>query len=223
MPVNIVDVSTFEDPIVAPAGADVRDSASVRTIAQGLANRTRYLKNEHDRVAGYVGGSAGADEWVYDAPRSRSILLPLCTGNPGGSGWTFSTISGLWSSAADNSRLMFPLPLPHGAELVELFAFVTPGTVRSTASDRVRIGFTRSVLSNTLPPAPSAADIQLGDTDDGTTDPQGIAFTPGSPIAVDKLGAESTYNGWIDSGDTGSADSLWGFGLTFLDPGPRNY
>lgn len=223
MPINIIDVDEFTDPITAPAGADPANAASVVDPIQKLANRTRYLKNEHDRVAGYVGGANGSGEWVYDSPRLRSVLLPLATGNAGESGWLFSTISGLWTSAADNKRLMFPLPLPHGAELVDLFAFVTPGTARATPSDRVRIGFTRNVLSNTLPPAPGAADIQLGGTDDGTTNPQVIVFTPASPIVVDKHGAESTYNGWVDSGDTGSGDSLWGFGMTFLDPGPRNF
>lgn len=50
MPTNIVDVSTFTDPIVGPASGDPRTAASVVTMGQGLANRTRLLKDLLDNA-----------------------------------------------------------------------------------------------------------------------------------------------------------------------------
>lgn len=45
MPQNIIDVSTFTDPIVAPVDGDPAAAASVVTAIQGLANRTAWLED----------------------------------------------------------------------------------------------------------------------------------------------------------------------------------
>lgn len=51
MPQNIIDVSTFTDPIVAPVDGDAAIGASVLAGFQGLTNRTRYIE---DQLAGLV-------------------------------------------------------------------------------------------------------------------------------------------------------------------------
>ena len=58
MPVNITDVDQFTDPIVGPADSDPADRTYVMTIAQGLANRTRYIHNR----GGYGGLSSGGGD-----------------------------------------------------------------------------------------------------------------------------------------------------------------
>ena len=47
MPTNVSDVDAWTDPVVAPSGGDLRRSESVLQPVQHLANRTRYLLNEH--------------------------------------------------------------------------------------------------------------------------------------------------------------------------------
>src|SRR5690606_38467427 len=105
---------------------------------QGLANRTRWL---YERLIARLGGADGSGEWAYPTPRPRTTVVNLATGNAGTSGWTYSGVSGLWTSAADNGRLAFPIDLPSGAELTGIYAHVDPGTARPTTGDRVRIGY----------------------------------------------------------------------------------
>lgn len=45
MPLDFTDTDTFTDPIVGPADSDPADATYVRTIGQGLSNRTRNLRN----------------------------------------------------------------------------------------------------------------------------------------------------------------------------------
>lgn len=57
MPQNITDVDEFTDPIVMPADADPANLTYITTLTQGLANRTRNLRN----VYGAYGGLCIAD------------------------------------------------------------------------------------------------------------------------------------------------------------------
>jgi len=50
MPSNITDVDAFTDPIVAPADGDSANAATFQAAPQGLANRTRNLKNRVDVI-----------------------------------------------------------------------------------------------------------------------------------------------------------------------------
>lgn len=45
MPGNITDSDTFSDPIVHPTDGDAVNGAGIELVAQGLANRTRWLLN----------------------------------------------------------------------------------------------------------------------------------------------------------------------------------
>ncbi len=54
MPVNITDVDAFTDPVQAPTSGDSKTSYGfLRTAIQGVANRTRNLKNRIDPITGY--------------------------------------------------------------------------------------------------------------------------------------------------------------------------
>jgi hypothetical protein len=48
MPQNITDVSTFTDPIQSVQDGDAANAANFKLAPQGLANRTRHLKNRVD-------------------------------------------------------------------------------------------------------------------------------------------------------------------------------
>jgi len=51
MSTNLTETDAFPTPVVAPTGADVRNSASVRTPLQSLTSRTAYLRKRHRELA----------------------------------------------------------------------------------------------------------------------------------------------------------------------------
>lgn len=55
MPRNIVDQDLFTDPIVAPDDGDPANSLTIGAPSQGLANRTRNLKNRVDAHDSSIG------------------------------------------------------------------------------------------------------------------------------------------------------------------------
>jgi hypothetical protein len=59
MPQNITDVATFTLPIVAPASGDPETAASVLTMGQGLANRTRLASNQIAAINASIGAASG--------------------------------------------------------------------------------------------------------------------------------------------------------------------
>jgi hypothetical protein len=107
MPVNITDVDTFTDPIVAPADSDPADRTYVLTIAQGLANRTRSLVNR------YGTDNVPLLSPVPDITRVLSLLGgKSLTTTPGGvPHWDLvSSVSGYrFESTANDGDILFPV------------------------------------------------------------------------------------------------------------------
>lgn len=103
MPTNITDVDTFTDPIQVPVDTEPADQAAFALAPQGLANRTRNLKNVTDdhetRIddletdVGNIDSAnhtwsgtntfstnpqlGGSTELVYSSARARSKVIPL--------------------------------------------------------------------------------------------------------------------------------------------------
>lgn len=123
MPKNLTDTSAFTDPIVVPVDSDPRNSASVETGFQGLANRTRYLLNQLETDGALevnispidgLQGEVGVSEWDYGAG----------VGDPS------------VDSAANGSELYFDLAkyLPAGATVTDIEVMVDEGAARSLGS-----------------------------------------------------------------------------------------
>lgn len=70
MTANITDVDIFTDPIVVPVDGEPDDQAAFALAPQGLANRTRNLKNRVD---------AGSEYARYGVAFSGSVLDGLAT------------------------------------------------------------------------------------------------------------------------------------------------
>ena len=132
MPIDIVDLSTFTAPVVAPVdGVDNADAASiVPNGIQRLADRTRYLADR-------LGGAAGAAEWLYGdgtavaAPKTRTRLLSPFMFTEGASAVAAAQY---WSVAASGAR-------------------PTAGFVRTSQANFARLACD---LSTILPPGASA-------------------------------------------------------------------
>lgn len=171
MPVNIVDVSTFTDPIVAPADSDPADRTYVLTIAQGLANRTRFLNDKYD-VVGRVLLPSGA---VFD--KYFSLLDAVAI-----SGWN-TTNSFEWVSTANAAEMVWEIR-PHFSPLAvisQIGVLVDPGAARApggsyTIGDTMQIELRKSVHVFTVGTPTRTVSTHDTDEDDGTSNLQWAWF-----------------------------------------------
>lgn len=86
MPINIIDVDEFTDPITAPAGADPANAASVVDPIQKLANRTRHLLNR--ALSGYALSRVVVYEasGIWTKPDGVRAVRVIVVGGGGGGG-----------------------------------------------------------------------------------------------------------------------------------------
>jgi hypothetical protein len=226
MPVNIIDVSTFTDPVTAPAGGDVRNAASVVDPVQKLANRTRWLKNRIDGIAPQTGPNEG--EIVYPTPiagRTRvwghGSFLPDAPAN-----WD-RTIAGAggglaYAPTADAAAGHFCIDgLPAGCTVTRVDVLIGTSSTR-TGTNRWRALLYVAALGFSVP---TATLTQIGTTLDdggGATGLDVISFTgltQSIDTSQDLVVAIIGPTGSIPSVD----DKLYGVRVTFTDPGPRNF
>lgn len=247
MPTNLTDVDTFTAPISVPAAGDNRTAASVETPLQGLANRTRNLKNRLDGIdaanhtwsgtntfsaspvfsAGIATPGINLDhasnEYAYLTPRARTVMLPLPSGAADSADWR-PYGDGRWLSvgpAATYVKVVVPIYLPNAAT----FTAVRIGVQNTTgAGIGVKATVYGAQANKTTPSSGSAvavAGIALG----GTT--VGAASSAVIPLVLAGGGTEvvsnagTSYHIAIEAGDPGLF--LWWVEVQFTDPGPRNY
>lgn len=206
MPVNITDVSTFTDPIVAPADADPADRTYVVTIAQGLSNRTRKLWD-------MVGGAPG-DKTIY--------IGPTCAR------YHSSWVQGIFAyaqSGANDAALHVDLAdfLPSGAVLKEVHALVKPGAARA-GGDRMLMKVFRQDL--TAFPGADPTLTQLGvDQEDGGGNTRQLISQAGLTETIDRDVNAVTLQ--LQAGNTGGTggqeDRFYALKIVFTDPGPRSF
>jgi hypothetical protein len=196
MPVNITDVDTFTDPIVAPADSDPADRTYVITIAQGLANRTRWLKNLVDIITPRF----DANDVVQLSPAlDTRRTLALSSGQPlspsGSPHWEYILASGTyrWRSLVNAGEVHFPInpaieavSIDGGSTtygtiaIVSASVFWTPGAAR-TGVNRPAI----SLVSQTITAgAPAATLHATANGDASTTTAHTTTVTPASPITM---------------------------------------
>ena len=232
MPINIIDVDEFTDPITAPAGADPANAASVVDPIQKLANRTRHIKNRLDLLDVQVDNG----EWIYPTPKSRTVVIPVTAWQTGldtdGSfnqpaTWDFfprldyaiaskGTVTHRGCAAVALNRY-----LPHGALITFVEVLVRPGASRSSGS-RMKVGLTAHVNKNYatgLADEGTVIDV-ISAEDDGTANLQGIQLTPSTNRTIFSTVPYILWV-WTGTGDT-DPDRLYGASVHFADPGPRN-
>lgn len=208
---NITDVDTFTDPIVIPADSDAADLTYIETMAQGLANRTRWLAN-------LLGGATGTGEWLYPTVRERVVTVGPREGN-GEAGWDYNLIDR--ATCSTNSADLFVdlgKHLPSGAVLKSVEALVKPGT---TALMSLKLY--RTALGAAFDTPGDPADTQVGSTDDSdaSNNYQLLAVT-GLTETIDR--EANNLVAWIAASSSAGAtsDNYFGLRLTFDDAGPRN-
>lgn len=183
MPVNITDVSTFTAPIVIPADSDPADRTYIETLAQGLANRTRFL---HDRAG------AGDATRIVRVGATRAAL----EGN-----WTLSNQS-IVALSTTRSRATYDVTagveLPWKGSVTQVQVQVQPGTTRSDPADQMQVTLYRVEINPTIA-------VQVGSTVKAanTTNLQLITITETITINGEALsGNNYRLVVLVDSGDT---------------------
>lgn len=233
MPVNVADVSTFTDPIVIPADSDPADRTYIITLAQGLANRTRWLADR-------LGGILGTGEWSYVAPRTKHFTVELASAQPvtDSAGatpqWRRATqplTAGQLVALANDGEIVVPIGalLRDGMVITDVIASCKPAAVRAGTS-RVRFAlcywvpdFTTPANNPVTPQIVGAAFVY----DDGTTNNQNVSLSSllggGHTVVRSSPTAARDYFVHIRSGSSGSVgDIVHGIKLVVSDPGPRN-
>ena len=120
MPQTITDVSTFSSSVTPPAGGDLRNSASVLTPFQQLANRTRYL---YDGLVQSLLPSNTATERYRYASRSMEVQVATLPAWNTASDWAFGTLYSektVTCQVTYQTFLHYPIDPPDGATLTNL-------------------------------------------------------------------------------------------------------
>lgn len=227
MPINITDVDTFSDPIVAPADGDVLNAASVTDAGgvgfQGLANRTRKLGNRMG-----IGASAPlTDEFVYDPTIARELQIEGCEfalddDGAGLSNWIRNLSSGvIYDQPRANAAIASArVRVPSGCTITGVEVLVRSSTGRLAGS-----GWFARAYTQTAPwgsPAAATATQQGSSTEGGLSSGYSvIAIGSITPFLI--AAGESVHI--VITGPTGSLgvnDQLIAARVLFNDRGPRN-
>lgn len=234
MPTTIVDVSTFTDPITAPADGDALNAASINTTAiQKLSNRTRYLADR-------VGTATGAAEWVYPTARARNILVNLAaaraiTDAAGATPqWAHSSDPGtavIWRSVTNTGILVLPLNdyLRDGMVITDVRVALKPGVARAGAA-RINLGLQyelpdwTTVGNNPVTPQVVGGAYAFDDT---TANKQYVTLASILGAGHTVVRNSATPRGYflaVYAGNDAATniDLIYGVRLDFTDPGPRN-
>lgn len=208
MPVNITDVDAFTDPIVIPADSDPADRTYIVTLAQGLANRTRHVKN-YLEPAGVV---LPAPQTVVHRCTALGVT-PKFTG--GACEWT-SVDGGQWRSEVNSTTLELDLTqrLPRAASITRVRARVLPGAARSGTA-RMRLGLVGLDLSFV-----GAESEEAYDNAAASAQWLDIDLT-GAPLPVANA---AMWFLQVRAGNTGGSakDFVYGFEITFTTSTIRN-
>lgn len=201
-----------------------------------------WLTEERDRMAAYIGGDAGAGEWVYPAVRGRQIPVDIMAGREmrDASGLTpewappvTPLTSSVWTSLVNSGEIVFPLNalLRDGMVITDIKVTCKPGAARAGAN-RMRVGLLYFLPDHATPANNPVTPQQVGGAfvfDDTTANKQNISLSSilGAGHTVDRESATfpRDYFLHITAGNTGAAspDVIYGIALSVNDPGPRNY
>lgn len=189
-----------------------------------LGDWAEWLEAERARIAGYVGGAAGSSEWVYDAPRARTVGFGIdrcvfTTDAAGAPLWSLpiSTYP-LARPLFNDARAYLYLDLPSGANLTSV-------TLQIGANSGARVGAQRwqatvyyQDIGVSLDPAISAT-VDDGGASGSTTIV--LPITSGGHIVGTDERVFVLLKG--PTGPHASLDWLIQAVASFTDPGPRNY
>jgi hypothetical protein len=177
-----------------------------------------WLEDERARLAGYIGGATGADEWAYPSGRSRTVKISAGAWQQGA--WTRSG-----GGASVPLRLVSPSAfavvaldlsayLPSGATLTEVRAWVKPD-IAQTGSDRMTLGIYKADGS----PVSSSTTIGTAQSTASSVNWHEISVSGLSEV-VDR--SSRSYLLEIFGGNN-SSDEVGPVTVYFTDPGPRNH
>ncbi len=229
MPENLIDVDAFTDPIVVPADSDPADRTYLVTAAQGLANRTRNLKNRIEDVEDRI---SPFDEWRYPggAFKTRTLeVLPSAFEQVNNTAnnipWRFRPAVGnaqtVKSAGTERAELALQLNrlIPANGVVTNIWVMVTPGAARGGANKITTQLYSREPTIYT-PGSEAVGTVALmqSTSDDGGTGLQSLLLNSGADMTLG-------YAIWLHvssgSGDT-SDDLFHGAKIQFQDYGPFN-
>lgn len=209
---NLTESATYTANVSVPEdNADLRTAASVETAFQALTNRTKYIK---DRIV--------SDEWVYPTGKTRTTTIYPCDAGRDGT-WTFTptALTATGASAYATVSLNLSKHVPDGATITRVRALVDPGAAR-TGSNRMTLALYERVFGFASPSVPAATQRFIA-YDNATGSLQSIDSGTIS-VAVSRNSGQALLL-WLSCGNDANVnyDAVYGFEITWTDPGPRNF
>ncbi len=217
-------------------GGSVLDREDNGQLAAILANRTSRL--------GVLEAYVEDDEWVYPAPKGRSVLVPLqgalpyavAAPNIASHDWlygfdsAFSATQRVWMGSTQGQMLELPLGhlLPTGAIPTGVQVLARPAAAGRTTANRLLVEVVRQDIDfgltfpgNTPYVNVPTSTVLASVHDDGTDVLQQILAGLGSQPAHDRHTGNLFVR--ITTGQPGvRPDLIAALRLSFTDPGPRN-
>lgn len=185
-----------------------------------------WLESERSRLASYIGGASGSDEWAYPSARAREVLVGPHQGGAE-AGWALGSLIDRATCSTGGADMMIDLNafLPSGAVLNKVEAYVKP---ESTALMDLKVyaSAVAAEMDSGTPGDPT--DTQVGATgqSDGSNAYQNITVDDGAGGDIGHTVDKSANNlvAWVKASSAAAgAEAFFGLRLTFDDPGPRNY
>ncbi len=177
-----------------------------------------WLEAERLRLAGYIGGAAGAGEWAYPAGRARVRMIPLAHAQPNDDAdWAWSVVGSggdpYWLKTGVVGRLRAALIVPNGAIITRVAAIVLP----FSAANSIRVNLRSRIWSAGYGTLTSATHAGTAGTGGATR--HVIEAIPGTPPTIQN----STDEYHVEIVSTVTGDQVEGLFVEYTDPGPRNY
>lgn len=211
MPTDIVDVSTFTDPITTPSGGDVRDSASVAQVAQKLANRTRFLKDKYGSSGDLLLNDGAGNHPQVDRYISAARARPQID-SAGLAAW-FSVGVGAetrMQSRVNRGTLQFHFvvgaDIPSAGKILAVAIELKPGAARASTSNRMFCQIRKvTFASGTWTDAALTVNVSATDAkDDGTTNEQEVDLSVVSGSQT--IDPTASYYVRVDAGNDGASN-----------------
>lgn len=227
MPTDIVDVSTFDEPVTRPASNDPRTASAWGEGHQSLANRTRWLR---DRLAGIHPESGPLGNLLaYPAPqtvRAAYGIESVVFGDP--AEWAIEPVGPdlMAIPLVDDAKAYVVIPIRSNS-VTEVRLGVMCSAARSVGN-RWRASLAHQVMGHIGATGPAWTTTAIGSTDDGGAGAGGFdaTFLAWTGLA---LGAASTYNRLViditgpKSPTPTTSDALCSSFITAVVSSPRSW
>lgn len=232
-PYNVLSAGEENDAaaltVFTPPTAVGADRAAIRAFTTNIGTGVTPYEIFHLLADGTMGIRG---EYTYEYNRSRTVTFPIQHAQPE----MDNSGNGLWYYGASGNAhwiprtagaLALPLRFPRGAVVASVEVLLKPSGIRGSNNFSLSL-HRRSLDWTAVIGAPSTDTIVLSgavtfEEDDGTADYQVVTLAPNATLTISDTDEDTYYVGVTAPGTPLTGDFVYGYRVTYTDPGPRNH